>query len=103
MALPLLGEAACPRWPTALRPPRRGGWLASESVAALRRNHRLASIGITGCFASERAPRLALRRQFRVTVPILKAIRHFLIDISRQRNRSWVRWLWHDPVAEGFQ
>jgi putative transposase len=25
-------------------------------VAALRRNHRLASIGMPGCFASERAP-----------------------------------------------
>ena len=35
--------------------PFKSGWLASESVAALRRNHRLDSIGMPGCFASERA------------------------------------------------
>jgi oligopeptide/dipeptide ABC transporter ATP-binding protein len=35
--------------------PFKSRWLASELVAALRRNHRLASIGMPGCFASERA------------------------------------------------
>ena len=35
--------------------PFESRWLASELVAALRRNHRLASIGMPGCFASERA------------------------------------------------
>src|SRR3954447_15478093 len=58
-APPCCGEAACPRLTTALRPPRSppsgGGWLGSEAVAGLRRKHRLASIGISGCFASERA------------------------------------------------
>ena len=35
--------------------PLRGGWNGSESVAGVRRNHRLEWIGIAGCFASEYA------------------------------------------------
>ena len=44
------------REPRHCPPPLRGGWNASESMAGLRRNHRLEWIGIAGCFASEYAP-----------------------------------------------
>ena len=51
-AVPSLND--CPR--TAPPPdPLRGGWKESESVAGLRRKHRLEWVGTAGWFASDDA------------------------------------------------